>query len=162
MVSDDTQTWLLHNHRKWASVTLMAFARINNTLPKMSASSAVFPTARVVGDTLVIAYYLSSCDASAVIRFTGVEDWTYGYPNDEGLEEHPLWGKGLTFYEFHEVQPPEIDILQWIGTFHDGNLTVRAKSVEVIDEHVALAPWAAIDARFGSGDNKILDEPGDD
>src|SRR5262245_58117511 len=107
----------------------MAIALVNNTLPKMDASSAVYPTACVVGDSLVVAYHLPGCDGSAVIRFNGVNDWTYGPPNDEGLREHPLWGKGLRFYEFHEVQPHEGDAVQWIGTFHDGTLTVRAKSV---------------------------------
>ncbi len=131
---------------------------VNGTLPKMDASSAVYPTARVVGDSLVVAYHLPGCETSAVIRFNSVEDWAYGYPNDEGLLEHPLWGKGLTFYEFHELQPPDGEVLQWIGTFHDGTLTVRAKSLEVVDEQVASKPWAALDARFGPGDNKVLDE----
>lgn len=121
---------------------------VNDTLPKMSTSSAVYPTARVVGESLVIAYFLWASDNSAVIRFNGVKDWGYGYPNDEGLTEHPLWNKGLTSYEFHEVRPAEGDVCQWIGTFHDGTLTVRAKSVEVIDEQVELEPWTAIDARL--------------
>ena len=135
----------------------MNSALVNDTLPKMDASSAVYPTARVVGDSLIVAYHLPGCDTSAVIRFNGVNDWAYGYPNDEGLQEHPLWGKGLTFYEFHEVKPSEGDAIQWVGTFHDGTLTVRAKSVEVVNEQVASEPWAAIDARFGPGDNKVLD-----
>src|SRR4051794_39768113 len=120
----------------------MANVVVNHTLPKMDASSAVYPTARVVGDSLVVAYHLPGCDASAVIRFNGVKEWAYGYPNDEGLAEHPLWGKGLTFYEFHDVQPSEGDVVHWVGTFHDGTLTVRAKSVELVDEQVASKPWA--------------------
>jgi hypothetical protein len=136
----------------------MANAIVNNSLPKMDASSAVYPTVRLVGDSLVVAYHLPGCDGSAVICFSGVKDWAYGDPNDEGLEQHPLWGKGLTFYEFHEVQPREGDAVEWIGTFHDGTLIVRAKSVEVVDEQVASTPWTAIDARFGPGENKVLDE----
>jgi hypothetical protein len=136
----------------------MANALVNNTLPKMDVSSAVLPTARVVGDSLVVAYHLAGYHSSAVVQFNGVEDWAYGSPNDEGLEEHPLWGKGLTFYEFHKVQPADGEIVQWVGTFHDGTLTVRAQSVEVVVEHVALQPWAAIDARFGPGDNEVLDD----
>ncbi len=93
-----------------------------------------------------------------MIRFNGVREWAYGSPNNEGLHEHPLWGKGLTFYEFHEVAPAEGCMRQWVGTFHDRTLTVRAKSVEVIDERVALKPWAAIDGRFGAGDSRVLDE----
>jgi hypothetical protein len=136
----------------------MANALVNNTLPKMDVSSAVFPTARVVDDSLVVAYHLPGCDTSAVIRFNGVKEWAYGYPNDEGLQEHPLWGSGLTFYKFHEVRPADGDVVQWVGTFHDGTLTVRAKSVEVLDERVGFEPWAAIDARFGPGGNQVLDE----
>jgi len=136
----------------------MAKVFINNTLPKMDASSAVLPTVRVVDDSLVVAYHLPGCDTSAVIRFIAVKEWAYGYPNDEGLREHPLWVYGLTFYEFHEVQPPEGEVSQWVGTFHDGTLTVQAKSVEVVDERVASKPWAAIDARYGAGDNKVLDQ----
>lgn len=111
----------------------MNTAIVVEALLEMDASSAAYPTARVVDESLIVAYHLPGCDTSAVIRFNGVKDWAYGYPNDEGLHEHPLWGKGLTFYAFHEVQPPEGDVIQWIGTFHDGTLTVRAKSVEVID-----------------------------
>ena len=141
-----------------ARAALMADVEINETLPKMDASSAVFPTARVVGDSLVVAYHLPGCGASAVIRFHGVKDWAYGYPNDEGLHEHPLWGKGLTFYEFHKIESADGDVAQWIGTFHDGTLTVRAKSVETVDERVASKPWEAIDARFGEGANQVIDE----
>ena len=124
----------------------------------MDASSAVNPTVRVVGDSVVVAYHLPRCNASAVIRFNGVKDWAYGHPNDEALQEHPLWGRGLTFYEFHQVRPSEGDVVQWIGTFHDGTLTVLAKSVEVVDGQIASEPVAAINARFGPGENKVLDE----
>src|SRR5688572_6872065 len=132
----------------------MADVVVNTTLPKMDASSAVYPTVRVVGNSLVVAYHLPDCETSAVIRFDGVKEWAYGYPNDEALHTHPLWGKGLTFYAFHEVQRPKDGMPQWIGTFHDGTLTVRATSVEVVDGHVASVPWAAIDARFGIGSNQ--------
>jgi hypothetical protein len=124
----------------------------------MDSGSGVLPTARIVGDSLVVAYHLRGCDGSAAIRFYGVNDWAYGYPNDEGLQEHPLWGKGFTFHEFHELRLTASDVVQWIGTFHDGTLTVHAKSVEVVDEQVTSEPWTAIDARFGPGDNRILDE----
>jgi hypothetical protein len=139
----------------------MADIFIDDSIPKMDASSAVYPTARLIGDSLIVAYHLPGCETCAVIRFNEVIDWTYGYPNDEGLHEHALWGKGLTFYEFHEVKCPEGGDKRWIGTFHDGTLTVRAKSVDVVDEQRGCAPWAAIEARFGPGVNIVLDQTRD-
>lgn len=139
----------------------MTHAVVNMTLPKMDPSSAVFPTARVVGDALVVAYHLPGCESSAVIRFDEVKEWTYGEPNDEGLHQHPLWGQGLTPYAFHEVGPAEGGMLQYVGTFRDGTLAVRASSVEVIRDRVPLKPWAAINAQFGEGTSQILDEPDD-
>lgn len=91
---------------------VMANAIVNNTLPKMDANRAAFATARVVGDSLVVAYHLPGCVTSEVIQFNGVKDWAYGYPNDEGLSEHTWWGNGPTLYQFHEVQPSESDVVQ--------------------------------------------------
>jgi hypothetical protein len=134
-----------------------AKVEVVDTIPKMSASSAVSPTARVTNGTLVVAFYLWSCEESAVIRFDGVSTWSYGYPNDEGLDSHPLWGHGIEFYEFH-VSPIEPDGTRWwIATFHDGTLTVNAKGVEVLAERLALSPGKAIDAVLGPGEIRILD-----
>ncbi len=39
----------------------------------------------------------------AIIYFNDCADFKLGYPNDEGLDDHPLYGRGLTFYAAHEV-----------------------------------------------------------
>jgi hypothetical protein len=136
----------------------IAKVEVDETIPKMSASSAVFPTARVVNGAFVVAFYLASCDDSAVVRFDGVSTWSYGYPNDEGLSSHPLWGRGIEFYEFH-VSPIERNGARWwIATFHDGTLTVNAETVKVLAEKLPLKPWEAIDALLGPGQNRILDD----
>lgn len=38
-----------------------------------------------------------------IINFTGVSSIRFGGPNDEGLDSHRLFGKGLDFYAAHEV-----------------------------------------------------------
>jgi hypothetical protein len=45
-----------------------------------------------------------------------------------------LYGKGLTFYEFHEVHEEGLkgDTRHWIVTFHDETLDVRAERAEVV------------------------------
>ncbi|HXY32774.1 MAG TPA: hypothetical protein VEI07_01020 [Planctomycetaceae bacterium] len=134
-----------------------AKVEVVDTIPKMSAGSAVCPTARVTDGTLVLAFSLPSCDDSAVIRFDGVLTWSYGYPNDEGLGSHPLWGHGIELYEFH-VSPIGPDGTRWcIATFHDGTLTVNSKTVQVLAEKLPLKPWEAIDAVVGPGENRVLD-----
>jgi hypothetical protein len=131
--------------------------KVDERIPKMSASSAVFPTARIVGDALILAFHLPPLDSSAVIRFQRVSDWTYGPPNDEGLDSHPLWGRGITFYEFHISPADRNGKCCWIATFHDGTLTINAKTVEVLAALLPLEPWAAIDSVFGAGENRRLD-----
>lgn len=62
-----------------------------------------------------------------VLRFDGVTQCTLGPPDEDRLEEHPLFGRGLTYYEFHRVRSPE-DEGRWLVTFHDETLEVRARS----------------------------------
>ena len=66
------------------------------------------PMPQVLGDgyTVWLSYLLGGDGFStdrAVLRFSGVDSVSFGGPNDEALPGHPLWGKGLTFYSFHEV-----------------------------------------------------------
>ena len=124
----------------------------------MSASSAVLPTVRVLENSLGVAYYLPDCTSSAVVRFDGVTNWSYDYPNDEGLAEHPFWGHGLTFYEFHKWTANDTGLNTWIATFHDGTLTVEALSFQVLCDSVALSPWEAINEIMGVGPNRVLDD----
>lgn len=72
-------------------------------IPLMSSSSDVAPTIRESGTTLHLAFRLPSED-SALLSFIDVCDWHYGYPNDEALDAHPLYGFGLTPYNFHRTQ----------------------------------------------------------
>jgi hypothetical protein len=95
---------------------------------------------------------------SVVIRFDGVRDWGYGYPNDEGLSAHPMFDLGLTFYEFHRGQEGHWEERAWIGTFHDGTLTVYAKTVKVLDDRFKGTPSDAIDVHAGVGTNRSLDD----
>jgi hypothetical protein len=62
-----------------------------------------------------------------VLRFDGVTDCALGPPSDERLHEHPLYGRGLDFYEFHRVRSPQ-EAGRWIVTFHDETLEVHAQS----------------------------------
>lgn len=66
------------------------------------------PMPQVLGDghTVWLSYFLGGNGFStdrAVLRFSGVDSVSFGGPNEEALHGHPLWGKGLTFYSFHEV-----------------------------------------------------------
>ncbi len=139
----------------------MDTARPDPLFPEMDPSSAVFPTIRIVGDVLHLAYYLPRCDDSAVVTFNGVSSWHYGEPNDEGLRSHPLWGHGLTFYRFHEVmQPPEQNPRRWIATFHDGTFEVLATGRPAIGAArvEGRSPAEALNSVLGPGKNRVLDE----
>lgn len=91
-------------------------------------------------------------------------EWNYGYPNDEGLQEHSLYGKGLRHYEFHRVVHPgpsaePVRPYRWIATFHDGTFEIEAESWRTEAAEIAeLAPWKALDSLLSAGENKVLDE----
>ena len=133
--------------------------QVERSLPAMDASSAVFPTVREIANSLVLAYYLApDCDKSALVQFDEVGIWTYGYPNDEGLHQHPLYRNGLKYYEFHRIDSNDDYPFNWIATFHDGTLSLQASDVRVLEQSMALSPWELIDYQFGVGENRILDE----
>jgi hypothetical protein len=131
---------------------------IDKTIPKMSASSAVSPTTRRVGNSLFLSFYGAGDRHSVVVRFDGVRDWGYGYPNDEGLDAHPMFGLGLTPYEFHRGHEGHYGERAWIGTFHEGTLTVYAASIEILDSRFQGTPLDAIDTYAGVGTNRSLDD----
>jgi hypothetical protein len=128
----------------------------------MTTASGVDPTVRESGDDLYLVYLLWSTigerDVSAVLRFTGVCDWHYGYPNDEGLDSHPLYGLGLEQYEFHVTPIASHGERAWIATFHDGTLTVYARSMKVVAKAQAGDPSAAIRSLLGDGLTRNLDD----
>lgn len=45
----------------------------------------------------------SSGGGQVEARFEGVWALTFGWPNDEALNGHPLWGRGLRHYTIQEV-----------------------------------------------------------
>jgi hypothetical protein len=130
---------------------------IDKTIPKMSASSGDSPTVRQVGDTLFLAFYGAGDEHSVVVRFDGIRDWGYGYPNDEGLEAHPMFGLGLTLYEFYRGRKGHWGERAWIGTFHDGTFTVYAEYLKILDDRFEGTPSDAINAHAGMGINRNLD-----
>lgn len=131
---------------------------LDRSLPQMSTSSAVSPTVRSFDSILLLAYFASREDVSVVLRFTGVLDWHYGYPNDEGLDAHPLYGSGLEHYAFHVTPVAEHGERAWIATFHEGTFTAFARSVEVLATAFAGEPAEAIRAIAGDGPTQALDE----
>jgi hypothetical protein len=148
---------------RYAEKEINMRAELDRTFPLMDASSAVYPTVREVGSTLYLSYYLPGCEASAIVSFHGVTDWSYGYPNDEGLQEHRLYGKGIRPYEFHSVvhSEPTEELNQtnrWIATFHDGTFEIDAEAWQKEASEIENStPWEALDSLLGAGDNNVLD-----
>ena len=60
------------------------------------------PRIRTGNRSLVVAYPLPS-EEVAVVEFPVCVQLTYGQPNDEALQSHPLYGKGLKFYSVHRI-----------------------------------------------------------
>jgi hypothetical protein len=44
-----------------------------------------------------------SKEGTAIVEFDSCYWSTFGYPNDEALRGHPLWGRGLSAYEIFDV-----------------------------------------------------------
>jgi len=42
-------------------------------------------------------------DGTAIVEFDSCYWSTFGYPNDEALDGHPLWGRGLSWYGVFDV-----------------------------------------------------------
>ncbi|MBL8856004.1 MAG: hypothetical protein JNK57_18705 [Planctomycetaceae bacterium] len=126
--------------------------------PLMDCSSAVSPTLRMSSVGLALAYYLPDCEDSAVVAFEDVECWFYGYPGDERLHHHKLWGHGLDFYWFHQLEPARSGSkVCWLATFHDGTFEVVAGSSQVLQERVkSTAPCAALTEVLGPGSSEVL------
>ena len=91
--------------------------------------------------------------STAILHFEVVLYYTMGYPNNEALQAHPLYGSGLEFYEFHVIEDsPLIADLDrrnqvherhvpgayikrfrhWIITFHDQTLEVVARDARFV------------------------------
>jgi hypothetical protein len=97
---------------------------------------------------------------SAVLSFELCAEHRMGPPGDEKLHMHPLYAPGLKHYSFFEVVPPSADATwrNWIITFHDELLEVRARSAKVFRRRVAGEDTPAILAslvQYSDGDEAI-------
>jgi hypothetical protein len=90
-------------------------------------------------------------DLVRVAEFVACTSVRFGFPNDEVLGGHRLYGRGLTFYAAHEVREstwleefrtierthprtpttPFADSRHWILTFHDTTLEAIAVGIEL-------------------------------
>lgn len=91
---------------------------------------------------------------TALVEFPGCQVTQFGYPNDEALDGHPLWGSVLDAYAVFEVLNPSWarrleeqnrkvfpgtghwNLRHFIITFHDSTFECLAEGVElrVVDE----------------------------
>ena len=92
-------------------------------------------------------------------EFIGCTCVRFGFPNDEVLDGHPLWGRGLTFYRAHEVidstwladlraiesvhdQAPETPFAEsshFVLTFHDSTLEAVARRIALGNAYETVA-----------------------
>ena len=113
-------------------------------------AGAPLPAVHSDGHDLLCAYVLNSTGAPAhsvaILKFEGVLQYRFGYPNDEALSGHPLYPFGLEYYGFFTVEnSPLISEIEkqnechpqhrsgiyakfrhWVVTFHDETLEVIA------------------------------------
>ena len=88
----------------------------------------------------------------AIVELLGCTEATLGEPNDEGLHEHPLYGRGLEYYAAHEVRnSPRVsdagNLRHFVFTFHDETLEFVAIGTlaEVVLTDMRLALELAVE-----------------
>jgi hypothetical protein len=130
-------------------------------------TGAPSPAVRSDGHKLLCAYFINSTVAPvksvAILKFEGVLQYWFGYPNDEALQGHPLYQFGLEHYGFFTVEnSPLIFAIEkqnechpqhrpgiytkfrhWIVTFHDETLEVIALRGNVSGQ-TELSPEKAV------------------
>jgi hypothetical protein len=138
--------------------------------PQME-TGAPMPTIIADGRNLFVAYFVASSanaasdeDSYAVIRFSGVLQHTFGYPNEDAMAHHPLYKRGLQAYAFNEItHSPHVNAIaernsaiftnskshilsckHWIVTFHDETLEVVGDKAECLGTTLADSPYDAI------------------
>ncbi len=102
--------------------------------PKMDPAASQ-PSVLSQGDALWLSYRTSRTDHFAIIRFSRVEAYRLGDPDDPSLPTRPLWGEGLEPNSFHEVSSPELrlkGLRRWVVTFRDETLDVTAREAGVV------------------------------
>jgi hypothetical protein len=86
-------------------------------LPSWPQSDSGAPMPSVVADesSLFVRYY-TKANKVAVVHFCGCSDFMFGSPNDETLNGHRLYGRGLGFYSVHSVENST-----WIAQLEESN-----------------------------------------
>jgi hypothetical protein len=97
-------------------------------------------------------------DQVITAEFVGCTSINTGFPNDEVLHGHRLWGRGLTFYRVHEVlnsswlaelrsieavhprspSPPFPNARHFVLTFHDSTVEAIATDLIPIASHSSM------------------------
>ena len=93
------------------------------------------PVTKVLHDSLLVAYRTARGDHFAVVRFSGVQAWSWESPTDENVGAHPLWADGVALCTWLEVREPTAtgrDLRRWVATFHDDTLVVTARAAAVL------------------------------
>lgn len=144
------------------------------TDPPQMDTGAPMPVIYAGEGGLLLAYIVSKPELNdaleeyAVVKFEGVLQHTFGYPNDEALSGHPLFEAGLQFYAFNEVvespclaelgrrnaiafpgtESHFMSFRHWLVTFHDESLEVIARSAKVLGRRVAASGTQALASFF--------------
>lgn len=123
-------------------------------IPKPEAGAPA-PVVLANEQSLVLSYRTATAPF-AFVRFSMPYLHIFGPPNDEALDGHPLWGRGLVCYGAHSVQnsslvrrlermnsvhwlhqPKSFEVLNhYIITFHDSTFECVARSVEGWAENI--------------------------
>jgi hypothetical protein len=137
------------------------------TDPPAMETGAPSPSVRSDGHELLCAYFIDSTvvpvRSAVILKFEGVLQYRFGYPNDEALQGHPLYPFGLEHYGFFTVEnSPLISEIEkqnechpqhrsgiyrkfrhWVLTFHDEMLEVIALRGSVSGQ-TELSPEKAV------------------
>ncbi|GAC1591957.1 MAG: hypothetical protein NVS3B21_11020 [Acidimicrobiales bacterium] len=128
------------------------------------SSGAPEPILIATGWRTLVAIYLASPAVQndmevQVAEFVSCSAVRFGFPNDEVLTGHPLWGHGLEFYATHEVEdsswlhdlrsiesvhPRAADTPFWdqkhfVLTFHDNTLEAIADDITDLGQYSTMA-----------------------
>jgi hypothetical protein len=102
-------------------------------------------------------------DEVQAAEFVGCTSVRFGFPNDEPLQGHPLWGHGLAFYSVHEVEEsswvaalrenesahpaapalPFANAKHFVLTFHDSTLEAVARGIVALNTFASMEEAAS-------------------
>lgn len=102
---DEVSRQLLAAQAKAVEAACGEHAFVMSELPLCDAG-APMPIVLTDGNSVWLAYFESTepyVNQRVVVKFTDVDSVNFGGSNDEALDGHQLWGKGLVHYSFHEV-----------------------------------------------------------